>query len=110
MPDKDLKISISAKSLLELIKCLEASKVSEFRYKDLHIVFNRPQEPQQNFYPSVQNTSATGSSLSLPGEDLKSEEQVEADRLEELLITDPLAYEEAQNERLSRFEEQAQNN
>ena len=84
-----IKISLSAKDVLKLINALNKAGVSEFKYKDLHITLGG------NY--TTQEPAITAGILPTAGQP----ESKEVD-LGELMLSDPLAYEEALNARAER--------
>lgn len=84
---QDIKISLSAKSLLQLVKCLKEADCAEFKYNNLSISFNHKQ---------IEIEPASTASIKF-----KAEENQEP-TLDEMMISDPVGYEEALNAKLER--------
>ncbi len=80
-------LTINSKHLCELIKACSEAKVSEFKLGDLHITFNGAKSP--NNLTDVANNPNNGL-RSVPLEPVNDRDQ----ELENLMITDPAAYEE----------------
>lgn len=84
---QDIKISLSAKSLIKLISALKEANCAEFKYNNLSINFNHKQ---------IEIEPASTASIEFKAD--KNQEPT----LEEMMISDPVGYEEALNAKLER--------
>lgn len=87
-PTQDIKISLSAKALIELIESLKKNGAKEFKYGSLHIRFADIQEETYN----STNQSANLESFERRAEELPKDE---GERMSDLMLADPSGYEEA---------------
>ena len=84
---RGIKQSLNTKSLAILIKALKDADCAEFRYGNLEIKFNHKQ---------IEIEPASTASIKF-----KAEENQEP-TLDEMMISDPVGYEEALNAKLER--------